>query len=812
MKRLFPTILSLFMLAALPAFAVSGISLKFNRTGTDAQSVTVNVTDENGTAIQGAIATLTSSHGFKATSNAITNSIICPNANANTNPDIQLTLTINGIPSGFSFNKVGLDIHALNGGSNYQENADGVTRQWNVNTTVNDNTFGSLSDIDIAAGVGTSGSVHKVWYIENATATECSGTAIIKLTITKGTTNPGCFFGLSEVLLTTTGTTPAPEPEPEPEPEPDNSEGKIYYISWKNTNANYITEEADNRMTVQSNDVTKAQFWKFIPTGKDNCFYIKNTASGRYIGSCNLTPSSDSKIYTSTEPVEYYVGKTAATSGEIANCHWFSSIDCANYDSENAGPRALNKDGASNYVITWQAGTSRVGSYWKLIETEDLYEIRFFDASEDIGKIGASYNMETVNGKNLTITDGNISLADPDSFDENQEWYFVGTSNKDGWQIASASEPATVIGISDGKLVAGEGLDTRWKANNGKVNGYAYFTSGNTTLKIDGDSLFRFTRLRSAYARSLKVYNNPCGAVGNNYATRIDIHGEGAIDNIIYESNAKPAKWHVMYAMDKGVVIKGGKFNIDLALSGNATNGMTAIAHFDWNSDGIFETAVPLTLNGTTGNAEVTVPDWADETQTRMRLRLNSNGLDLAEDEVYGFIYDFHIKVTTAQENRTATVSVNSWERGAATLSETAGSYAYGTTLTAKATAYGDARFVCWREEGVVVSTDAEYTFTVDHNVKLVAYFSPNTDESSYPTEIAEVAEEREINIHVENGRIVAQGTADIIAMQLYTVDAAIVAQSNGNALDIAGVKAGIYIVRATTASGYKNVKIFINK
>ena len=101
-----------------------------------------------------------------------------------------------------------------------------------------------------------------------------------------------------------------------------------------------------------------------------------------------------------------------------------------------------------------------------------------------------------------------------------------------------------------------------------------------------------------------------------------------------------------------------------------------------------------------------------------MRVRVNSNGIDLAEDEVNGFIYDFHIKAVEPQEGRTVTVSKNSWERGTVKLSSVAESYELGTTLTATATACGTATFVCWREEGVVVSTDAEYTFTVDHNIK----------------------------------------------------------------------------------------------
>ncbi len=961
MKRFYMTILTLLLLAAQPAMAVSGIGLKFNRTGTDASSVSITVVDENGTAIDGATATVATSHVFKATNNAVTAAILCPNVNGNTGPAIELTFTINGIPSGFTFNKVGLDIHALNGANSYQDPADGKQRKWNVATTVNNADFGSLNDIDIAASVGTAGNVHKVWDITGATV-NADGTMTVKLTITKGTENSGCFFGLSEVQLSTDGEEPTPEPEPEPAkgfthyntdlvvadattypdgvataksnestgegcttgstksaittvkapmasnvtvkfqyqsgphklvilgvdlldadgnvvkgdyhygytggktgnntytienveandyqlryffchkandhevgnqvaeitvtgldiveveepepdpvPEPDTTEAKVYLISWKNTGANYVTEESDHRMTIQSRDNTKPQFWMFIPSGNTNCYYIKNTATGRYIGTCNLTPSSASKVYTTTTPVEYYVGKTTKTSGENANCWYMSSTDCSGYSSESAGPRALNKDGASEYVITWTAGVNNVGSYWQLIETEDLYEIRPFDGSEAIGKIGASYNVETASGKNLTITESGLALAAPDAFDENQEWYFVGTGNTTGWQIASAAEPAIVVGIADGNITTGENLATKWKVNASKEkNGYFYFTSGETTLEIEGESLFKFTRLRSAYMRKLKVYNNPCGSVGNNYVKKFELSGEAALSNIIYEAQSKPGTWHVVYAQDKGEVAQGGTFNINATLSSNAASSLVVAAHFDWNGDGVFETEAPLAVNGTAATAEVTVPEWATMEQTRMRLRVNSNGLDLAEDEVNGFIYDFHIKVVEPQESRTVTVGVNSWERGRAELSNTAENYAYGTTVTATATAYGNGTFVCWKEEGVIVSTSAEYTFTVDHNVKLVAYFAPNTDESSYPTGIQEATAADDITVTVTANGIVASDNVKTI--EVFTANAALIANAKGNAIGTAGIPEGLYIVRATAECGYKNVKVYIKK
>ncbi|MBR5860038.1 MAG: hypothetical protein IKY71_01685 [Bacteroidaceae bacterium] len=809
MKKLYLTFLVFTLMFLQPVFAVQGIALRFSRSGTDAQSVTVSVVDDSGAALSGATAVVTSSHAFKPTAAAVTNAILCPNVNGNTNPAIELSFTISGVPDGFKFNTVGLDIHALNGGGNYQENGDGVARKWNVSTVVDNTDFGALDNIDIAAGVGSRGAVHKVWEIVKATTVETSGTVVLTLNITSGAENRGCFFGLSEVVLSNA----AVEPEPEPEPEPEAGEGKVYYIQWKNTGTNYITENADHYMTVEQNDVKKAQFWMFIPTGNENCYYIKNTATGRYMGSCNLTPASASRVSTTATPVEYYVAKSSATSGEIAGCWYFSSTDCTGYNNENSGPRALNKDGASNYVITWQAGTTRTGSYWKLVETEDLYEVQPFDGCEAIGKISSSYNVESASGKNLTIVDGNIALAAADAFDRNQEWYFIGTGNNTGgWQIASVAEPAARIGIADGKIVLNNTTDTKWKvAESKQQQGYFYFTSGGATLVVDGDSLFRFRLLRSAYARRMQIYNNPCGVTGSNYFKKVELCGEDVASGIVYESATKPSNWHVVYAKDKGEVMKNGSFEVKATLSVSPASDVKVNAYFDWDSDGVFETCNPMSVSGTSCSVEVAVPNWATTKQTRMRLRINSNGLDLAEDEVNGFIYDFHITVCEMQNMRTATVGVNSWERGKAELSAVAAEYEPGTTLTAKATPYGNARFVCWREEGVVVSTNAEYTFTVNHNVRLVAYFTPNTDESSYPTSIVAVPETDDVVVKEIGGNIIAEAGCEVLSMSIYTVDAAQVAKCGGNTISTAGMGSGVYIVSVTTVKGYRNIKVFIN-
>lgn len=211
-------------------------STVFKRTGTDDASVTATAYNEYNELVVNNVneaenpfsVTVTSNYVYKTTptASAITAGILCPDVNggsdsntsATTATPIELTFTYTNLPSTFtSFNSIGLDIHALNGSGNYQYNNDTKARQWNIAVSVSTDgggtftDFGSVSDIDIAAGIGVSQeSVHKVWNIvksDEAQDFAINGSLVVKLTIQKGTTNVGCFFGLSNVILSAEGDT-----------------------------------------------------------------------------------------------------------------------------------------------------------------------------------------------------------------------------------------------------------------------------------------------------------------------------------------------------------------------------------------------------------------------------------------------------------------------------------------------------------------------------------------------------------------------------------------------------------------------------
>lgn len=257
-RKLIVPLLSLCLaMTATHADASAGVlELTFNRTGTAASSVTVTA---NG--IDGVTAEMTAvSHAMKGTSGNVTSSILCPNVNGNTSPTITMEFRLQGIPAGFSIEDINLDIHALNGSNGYQEADDGKVRQFNVVASINDEQFGTLDNIDIANNVNPSGAQrHKIWSIFPMSSINASSPVTLKLTITKGTANEGCFFGLSSIRFNT----PVPEVVPfNPSPSVGNA-SDCYYI-----------QNADDYVLSKSLDWTvkkpvAEQKWYFVGTSND---------------------------------------------------------------------------------------------------------------------------------------------------------------------------------------------------------------------------------------------------------------------------------------------------------------------------------------------------------------------------------------------------------------------------------------------------------------------------------------------------------------------------------------------------------------
>ncbi len=799
---------------------VTALGLRFARSGTNAASVTVSVVDQNGTAVPGATATVETSQDFKPTGSNVTESILCPNVNGNTSPNIVMTFSISGLPAGFSFNNAALDIHALNGSGGYQQNNDNKTRQWNVAIKSGASAgalsdFASLDNIDIAAGIGVSGAVHQAWTAAAANAVTAGENLVIQLTITKGTANEGCFFGLSEIILSMGD---APE-IPEPPVEVDGIDPTAcYYIRWSQDQSLYMTENDGNGVIVAGQDNAQKQFWQFEATGNENCYYVKNVASGKYVQSCNMDNSNQSLITVGATPVEYYVPLCETATASVKGCYRLTSTDCSDYASSAASPHGLNKDGASTNVIVWMAGEGNTGSWWKLQKTEYLYDVRPFDFSADLSEARAIYAIVSPStGKALEMAaEGTLSWAERTDAD-NQTWYFVGEGNcmNGGFMIANFATGLTIN-------VEGE-EQTKWSAiESGSafvMRPYAKQDDATANLTIGEESAMVFKALRSRYSRASQIYAMPCGDLGNVFVAKAGISnavkpmtyplavlsGEG----VTQPSATKGSYWYSIYSRDKASVAPGQTFSLSLMLNQAPAAELSAWVYFDWNRDGVFDVSYPLTPS-LSMSQEVSVPENAKLGESRMRVRLTTNGMEDADDCITaGQIIDFLINVVETPSAYACSVAVNDAARGTAYTHEVeAGS----DERTVEARPYGDALFLCWKEANNVLSVESIYGFTLDHDTRLTAFFTPITVDLPTGIDLGALNEENFLlKVKADRGAFSVETPAEVRLVLVFTAEGELVGRSTTKDVTFATpLTAGTYIVKAFTANTDKVCKAFI--
>ena len=183
--------------------AAPGYYLSFLRSGTTAGDVAVSLADAEGTPLDGVTATLALSHDMKATAGAVTDAILCPNVNVTAGEPIVFTLTLAGLPAGFTFDAVEGTTWALNSAGNRQELNDGKPRLWNL-VLAQGADEASLADWATLTDYELNNAQPSKPLFEGETVT-ADGTLVLRLTATRGTTNDGCFFGLEGLRLYTAG-------------------------------------------------------------------------------------------------------------------------------------------------------------------------------------------------------------------------------------------------------------------------------------------------------------------------------------------------------------------------------------------------------------------------------------------------------------------------------------------------------------------------------------------------------------------------------------------------------------------------------
>ena len=264
-------------------------------------------------------------------------------------------------------------------------------------------------------------------------------------------------------------------------------------------------------------------FWKLIPTGKANCYYVQNATTGRYVQSTKQNLSA--QIPMGSNPVEIQIGKdgTSGASTNGASFYYFCSTDQTNIPG---GALGLNLNGSKPgaNVVAWSAASGNQNSYWTVSETEYTYEPRIVPLVESIDEAATAtkYALAAKDGKWMAAENGTVSLTEKGTEDR-FAWFFVGTSNKkEGIYLVNMAEPTKVLTLNDDGSYgfAEPEQGTRWfvaekEAEDGSTTltfvphaqkdeaEPAYLTAG-------GVSEFMLANYRSGYSLATQIYFLPC--------------------------------------------------------------------------------------------------------------------------------------------------------------------------------------------------------------------------------------------------------------------------------------------------------------
>lgn len=400
----------------------------------------------------------------------------------------------------------------------------------------------------------------------------------------------------------------------------------------------FITENDEHNLVVAPQDNARRQFWKFIPVeGQQDVYYVQNTATHRYLSSTIGGKAGEAAITTTTMPVAYFVAPNAKA--KTAGAWTLSSTDVPNYSDRSKTPMGLNRKGGTSLVVAWQAGNNNVNSYWWPVATTDTYEVRPFLTGKD-----RLYALVDEMGRWLQVNgDGDFSWTTPEAAEGETSFYMEGQGNsKGGYRLHHGTNHKTL------------NESEAWSIVEDELTGfYGWENAAHQRVKLGGETRFRFMAQRTPLMRRLQIYDYPCTTTDNYTWTSLTLgvkdeakEGAKVLASINYpdEKAKNDRELHVVFSRQTAELPQKEQIKLSFKLSKTPPKDAKAYLYFDWNHDGIFEVQQPLTLQRTT-NAEFTVPETALKGNTRFRIRLTSNGLTGADDEVVGLLFDGFLNV-----------------------------------------------------------------------------------------------------------------------------------------------------------------------
>lgn len=350
------------------------VRLTFHRTGTDVGSVEVTVTDADEKALTGVTATLESTSFATLKSvgaDAIINgSVLAPDTYENgEGSQITYLFRIDGLSGDFAFDSADLDVYALNAGGNAQGNTGSTVRyfQFGVATGTSADGVQTFAQKNIDTDICTvpnqsNGLYHSTQTMSAEKAANATSPLYLQVSLIK-TSSLGCYAGIGMVMLYTKD-----GGGDEPIEETTFSADKFYTIHRNNNTSAYIYQNG-NTMGTAMFDNSKSFWWVLEPTGTEDCYYIKNATTGRYVQSSVQTLSS--LVPMGDTPVEFQIKKDE-TPGAATNGYYYMASTDQEISLATDGSLGLNF-GATG-VVAYYIRTGRGNSYWEIEESEYAYD------------------------------------------------------------------------------------------------------------------------------------------------------------------------------------------------------------------------------------------------------------------------------------------------------------------------------------------------------------------------------------------------------------------------------------------------------
>lgn len=308
------------------------------------------------------------------------------------------------------------------------------------------------------------------------------------------------------------------------------------------------------------------------------------------------------------------------------------------------------------------------------------------DGDHTFPEEGKTYVMHRYNDQSSYVYEnGGALYAAASQTTQKQYWQFEPTANANCYYIRNVTtgnyiQSSYAVGseqqIKTGKTPV-EFQIVKNTTSGAAPNGYYYIASTDQTLSTTGDTSLglnyqqstgrvvafwiRYNRPNSywdivestydyeapqpvshtALQKRLGVYHLPCGTAGTGWLSSLSVSGnaDDVPDALSYTATSKPSDYYVLVRKDSANVLRGKTFTLAYTTSALPADAVVT-AHFDWDKDGVFEDSHEFGA-AASSSADITVPDTAQLGVVRFRIRLNSNDLEGADDDVEGRTYDF---------------------------------------------------------------------------------------------------------------------------------------------------------------------------